>query len=163
MIVQGLVISQFDYFNALLLGVSDQQLSKLQKIQNMACHVINIFRKHDHVSNEMRNLHWLKIPECIQYKVLIIMYQCISDLAPSFITVLLDFHLSRDSLRSDTQGMLPIPPCSLSQVRDSSIRYAVLRLWNRKPQHIKNPKALGVYKTKLKTYLFAKMLRLELN
>ena len=39
-IVQGLVISQLDYCNVLLFGVAEQQLSKLQKFQNMACHVI---------------------------------------------------------------------------------------------------------------------------
>ena len=35
-------------------------------------------------------------------------------------------------------------------------KHAGPRLWNRIPQQIKNSKTLGVFKTKLKTYLFAK-------
>ena len=88
----------------------------------------------------MIDLHWCKIPECIQYKVLVIMYQYINDLAPSFITDLLELDLTGKSLGSDTQGMLPISHCSLSQVRDSSIRFAGPRLWNWIPQHKKNLK-----------------------
>ena len=122
----------------------------------MACCIINNLRKHDYVSNEMKDFHWLKIPDHIQYKVLFIMYQCINDLVPLFITDLLGLDLSRKSLRSDTQGMLPIPDCSLSQVRDSAIRYARPRLWNRIPQHIKKSNTLGIFQTKFKTYLFVK-------
>ena len=92
--------------------------------------------EHDHVSNAMKELHWLKVQEWIQYKVLVTMYQCVSGLAPSFLTNLLDLDLTRKHFRSDTQGKLPIPHCSLSQVCNSSIRYAAPRLWNELPQHI---------------------------
>ena len=34
-IVQGLVISKLDYYNGLLLGMSNHQLNKLQIVQNM--------------------------------------------------------------------------------------------------------------------------------
>ena len=153
-IVQGLVISRLDYCNVLLLGVADQQLRKLQMIQNMGCRIINNLRKYDHVSDAMKDLHWLKVPERIQFKVLVTMYQCVNNLAPSFLSELLDLHHNRKSLRSDTQGKLPIPRCSLSQVRDSSIRYAGPRLWNELPQHIKNAKSLASFKKDLKTYLF---------
>ena len=56
-LVQGAVISKLDYCNALLLGVSDQQLNKLQKIQNMWYHVINNLWKYDHVTDSMKDLH----------------------------------------------------------------------------------------------------------
>ena len=134
-----------------MLGSIRSTTDQATKIKNMACHVINNLRKHDHVLNEMRDLHWLKIPEHIQYKVLIITYQCMNDLVPSLITDLLDL-----DLRSDTQGMLPMPCCSLSEVRDSSIRFDGPGLWNRILQHIKNSKTLEVFKTKLKTSQFAK-------
>ena len=121
-IVQGLVISKLHYCNTLLLGTSGHKLSRLQMIQNMGCRL-----------NAMKELHWLKGQEWIQYKVLVTMYQCVNGLAPSFLTNLLDLDLTRKHLRSDTQGKLPIPCCSVSQIHNSSIRYAVLRLWNELP------------------------------
>ena len=69
LIVQALVLSNIDYCNSLLAGSPRYQLDKLQHIQNMSCWVICNIRKHDHVSSSMKNLHWLKIPERITYKL----------------------------------------------------------------------------------------------
>ena len=80
----------------------------------------------------------------------------INDLAPSFITYLLDLDLRRKSLRSDTQGMHPIPYCSLSQVRNSSIRYA----GPRPHQELKNIKG---FQNQSQDLAFCQILWLELN
>ena len=98
MLMQGLVISKLDYCNALLLGVSDQQLNKLMKIQNMGSHVINHLGKYDHVTGSLKDLHWLKVPECIQFKAFVTVYQCINDLAPSFVKDPLNLDLNSMSL-----------------------------------------------------------------
>ena len=155
-IVQGLVISKLDYCNGLLLRISNHQLNKLQIMQNMGCRVIKNLRKFDHITEAIEDLHWLKIPEHIQFKVLVTIYQCVNDLAPSFLIDLLDLNLRRRNLRSDTQGKLPIPWCNLSQVFNSSIKYAGPRLWNELPKNIREAKTLGSFKIFLKTYLFSK-------
>ena len=59
-------------------------------ILNMGCRVVNNLKKHDHVSNTMKELPWLKVQEQIHYKVLVTMYQCVNGLAPSMLTNLLD-------------------------------------------------------------------------
>ena len=151
-IVQGLVISKLDYCNELLLGISNHQLNKLQIVQNMGCRVIKNLRKFDHITEAMKDLHWLKIPEHIQFKVLVTIYQCVNGL----VIDLLDLNLRRRNLRSDTQGKLPIPQCNLSQVCNSSIRYTGLRLWNELPKNIREAKILGSFKILLKTYPFSK-------
>ena len=79
-IVQGLVISKLDYCNGLLLGISNHQLNKLQIVQNMDCRVIKNLRKFDHITEAMKDLHWLKIPEHIQFKVLVTIYQWLSSI-----------------------------------------------------------------------------------
>ena len=107
-IIQGLVISKLDYRNGLLLRVSAHQMKKLQIVQNMFCRIIKNLRKYDHTSNAMKDLHWLKIPQHIQFKVLVTIYQCVNGLAPPFIINLLDLNLTRKNLRSNTQGKLPI-------------------------------------------------------
>ena len=163
MLVQGIVISKLDYCNALLLRVSDQQLNKLQKIQDMGSNVINNLGKYNHVTDHMKDLHWLKVPECIQFKALVTVYQYVNDLAASFVKDLLNLDLNRKSLRSERQGNLPIPWLRMSQVRDSSIRYAGPRLWNELPQYIRNAEILPSFKSKLKTYLFAKSYDLNLS
>ena len=76
LIVQALVLSNIDYCNSLLAGSSQYQLDKLQQIQNMSCWVICNIRKHDHISSAMKNLHWLRIPERIAYKLCLLVYKC---------------------------------------------------------------------------------------
>ena len=108
-IIQGLVISKLNYCKGLLLGVSVHQMNKLQIVQNMCCRIIKNLRKYDHISHAMKVLHWLKIPQCIQFKVLVTIYQCVNGLALPVVTNLLDINLTRKNLRSNTQGKLPIP------------------------------------------------------
>ena len=84
----------------------------------MGCRVTKNLRKFD------------EIPECMQFKVLVTIYQCINGLVPSFLIDLLDLKLTRNNLISDTQGKLPIPQCNLSQVYNSLIRYAGPKIWN---------------------------------
>ena len=60
--IQFLVISKLHNCNGLLLGVSAHQMNKLQIVQNMCCRIIKNLRKYDHISDAMKDLHWLKIP-----------------------------------------------------------------------------------------------------
>ena len=53
------VTSRLNNGNALLNGISDQQLKKLQLIQNSAARVLTSTRKYDHISPVLTELHWL--------------------------------------------------------------------------------------------------------
>ena len=100
LIVQALVLSNIDYCNSLLAGSPQYQLDKLQHIQNMSCQVICNIRKHDHVSSAMKNLHWLKIPERITYKLCLLMYKCQNNIVPQYLSDLLQSRSSSRLLQS---------------------------------------------------------------
>ena len=63
-IIQGLVISQLDYCNGILLGVSVYQLSKLQ-IAQIVLQNNQESKEIGHISDAMKDLHLLKIPQDI--------------------------------------------------------------------------------------------------
>ena len=44
-----------------------------------AARLITGTRKYDHMSPVLRDLHWLKIDESIDYKVLLLMFKCLFD------------------------------------------------------------------------------------
>ena len=88
-IIQSLVISKLDYCNSLLLRSADYQLYKMQQIQNMACRIVCNLCKFNHVSSSMQDLHWLKIPYWIQFKVACIMCKCRNGQYPKYLTDLL--------------------------------------------------------------------------
>ena len=72
-IIQTLVMSKIDYCNSLLDGSA--QIQKIQRTQNMACWVICNLNKHDHITDSMKDLHWLRVPERIKYKIAVIMFK----------------------------------------------------------------------------------------
>ena len=113
-LMQALVLSRMDYCNSLLLGCSGYLLQKLQRVQNMACRVVCQCTKFEHISPFLADIHWLKVKERIDYKVLTIMHKCVNGQAPRYLTELLDADAAVDSslgqyvhnLRSNHMGYL---------------------------------------------------------
>ena len=121
-LVQALVLSRLDYCNSLLLGTAQHRLHKLQTIQNMACKVIYNKRKYDHIGMDMLNLHWLKINECITFKIAVLVYLCINGSAPGYLCDLLKYNHNRH-LRSSTKGLLQVTMSKMTLVHNSSFFY----------------------------------------
>ena len=155
MIVPALVLSKLDYCNSLLLGILDQNLRKLQRIQNIACMVIYRLNKHDHLTPHFINLHWLKIQERIIYNTATFVYKCIHDLASSYLSDLIDLQHGKQ-LRSANQIKLPVAKVRTSIVARSSFSVRGPKVWNELPLDVKTCETLDTFKRKLKMYLFTK-------
>ena len=155
MMVQALVLSMLDYCNSLLLGSSDQNLRKLQRIQNITCRVIYTLKKYDQLTPHFINLHWLKIQERIIYKTATLVYKCIYDLAPSYLSDLIDIQHGRQ-FRFANQMKLPVARPRTSIVAKSSFSVRGPTIWNELPLDVKNCDTLDTFKRKLKTHLFTK-------
>ena len=70
--------------NALLNGISDQQLKKL--VQNSAARVLTKTRKYDHITPVLKNLYWLPVCDRMKYKTLLLTWKGLNGMAPSYIT-----------------------------------------------------------------------------
>ena len=105
---QPLIILRLDYCNSLMLGSSKYSLDKLQKIQNMACRVVVNIRKYDSITPHLKNLHWLKINERIEYKIAVMMYKCVNNLTSKYLSDPMFTHHHRH-LRSTTFDLNPHP------------------------------------------------------
>ncbi|XP_067685301.1 uncharacterized protein [Haliotis asinina] len=64
-LARSLILSRLDYYNSLLVGISGDQLNRLQKIQNRAARIITRTKLHSHISPALKSLHWLRIRERI--------------------------------------------------------------------------------------------------
>ena len=54
-----MITSRLDYCNATFAGVVDEQIERIQKIQNNAARLILKKSKRDHVTPLLKELHWL--------------------------------------------------------------------------------------------------------
>ena len=79
----GLVMSDLDYINAILINLPKREIQKLQMIQNMATKIVLCKKTYESSQESLLELHWLPIHRSIQYKVLTLVYKGINGLAPN--------------------------------------------------------------------------------
>src|SRR6218665_1153788 len=91
--------------------------------------------KHHHITPVLKKLHWLKIPQRIEYKVISITYNRLQSSQPSYLCQLFTIQPPR-STRSSSILTLLRPSVTLSlKFSNRSIAVAVPPLWNKLPQH----------------------------
>ena len=153
-LVQALVTSKLDYCNSLMLGSTEYNLAKLQRIQNSAAHIVYKRRYVLHITPYLKSLHWLRIKDRITYKIAVLLFNCINGFAPKYLQDLVIRNHCR-TLRSSMQLKLPAIKCNLAQVHRSSFTSIGSRIWNSLPYQLRTSVSINDFKGKLKTYLFS--------
>ena len=147
------MLSKIDYCYSIYQGAPTYAIEKLQHMQNMGCRIIKELPKHYHITPHLMDLHWLKINECVTYKVCLLMYKCVKGIALQYLSELV-IKDHGHSLRSNTLNKLPIIRCNTALGHNSTFTSTGPRIWNMLPYDIKYSNDLEVFKTKLKTFLF---------
>lgn len=153
-LIHSFVSSRLDSFNSLLYGIPNYEINKLQRIQNAAAKVIAGLRKHDHVTPTLINLHWLPVLYRIDYKILVLVYKALNDLAPEYISSLLKRKTTPRTLRNDNIVYLIVPSKNNVTYGERAFCFAGPHLWNLLPAECKTASSLNIFKRRLKTHLF---------
>ena len=80
-LVVVLVLTKLDYGSTTLAGLPAVQLDRLQSVLNAAARLIYRRRKFDHVSTLLKELHWLRVPERINFRLAVLAYRCQHNMA----------------------------------------------------------------------------------
>ena len=62
-LLHSLVVSRLDYANALLFGITDVLIGKLQRVQNYAARLVVRCDKRIHITPVLKKLHWLPVKQ----------------------------------------------------------------------------------------------------
>jgi hypothetical protein len=155
-LVSAFVLSRLDYCNALLAELPASTLAPLQRCQNAAARLVLNLKTSDHITPALIELHWLPVKQRIIYKICLLVYKSLSDLAPSYLRELLiplSTIPSRSSLRSSLSSDLSVPATRL-RFGDRAFAVAGARHWNRLPGDLRAISDITNFKKQLKTYLF---------
>lgn len=153
-LVQSLVISRLDYGNALLYGLPQTLIKRLQLVQNSAARLVTLVRKHDHITPSLIDLHWLPVPQRSKYKIIMYTFKAIQGLAPPYINELINKYHQDRLLRSESKSLLSIPITNTSTYGNRCYTNSAARMWNSLPDGLKDIKSLPTFKKHLKTHLF---------
>ena len=85
-LINCFVLSCINYCNSLLAGLPAYQLDRVQSILNFSTRLMYGRATYDHVTPILRDkLHWLRIPQRIQYMCCLLVYKALHGLMPSYI------------------------------------------------------------------------------
>ena len=151
-IVHSFITSRLDMGNSLLFGLPQNQIARLQRIQNTAARLVTLTKKRSHITPVLKDLHWLPVGYRIVYKLMLFVYKALHNMTPDYITHLLQPYNPPRLLRSSNRSLL-CEHRSKHSWGDRAFSIAAPRLWNNLPVHIINSTSLTQFKKSLKTHL----------
>ena len=154
--------SHLDFCNRQVCGLPNNQLHKLQRIQNAAARLICNVGRFEHITPpppSLHRLHWLPINYRIQFKILLFVYKALNGIAPPYISELVNLKTaSRYDLRNSDDTLLLSNSSFKSRIilGDRSFKYVGPKLWNELLRDIRYANSEHICKRLLKTHLFRK-------
>lgn len=161
MLVNSYVVSRLDYCNGIYANLPKIYTDRLQSVFNAAARLITGVSKYSHISQHLRNLHWLKCPERIQFKLCWMVFKATHDMAPPYLSELCipnDVTTRQATLRSASStaiGRLSVPMRNPNtNFGDRAFAVAGPTSWNKLPSHLREIDNASEFRAKLKTHLF---------
>jgi len=154
--VVSLVHSRLDYGNFVFVGLPVYFQRRLQAVLKAAVRLVFRLRRYDHVSDALVVLHWLRLPELVNFKLALMAYRVLNGMAPSYLNqlVLASDLLGRRRLRSAFTLQLVVSLYRLSTVGRCSFPVAASIFWNSLPDDVHSATSLSTFRRQLKTFLF---------
>src|SRR6218665_495237 len=166
-----LVHAKLECCNSLFLNLDITQINRLQAIQNALARAVTKTTKHHHINPVLKKLHWLKIPERIEYRAISLTYNTLLSSQPSYMYLRQLFTIQPPRSTRSSSALTLLRPSVTSSLTfsDRSIAIAGPPLWNKLPPALRqlsdpsyeltqtSPLAISpqIFHSKLKTLLFS--------
>jgi len=98
-LVTSLVLTRLDYGSITLSGITKRLMDRLQSVLNAAVRLVYNGRKYDRISPLLRDLHWLRVPGRIKFRLTVLVFRCRNQTAPNYVARNLQWADTDDSQR----------------------------------------------------------------
>jgi len=114
-------------------------------------------RRSERVTPLLCELHCLRVPERVTFRLSVLAYRCLHGTTPSYLAESLPRTSDVDNrrrLRSADAAMLVVPSTRRSTLGDRAFPVASARAWNSLPSSARNAPSLTTFRRQLNTVLF---------
>ena len=84
-LVVSLVHSRLDYANSVPVGLPAYLQRRPQSVLKAAARLVFRLSRYDHVSDALATLHWLRLPQRVDFKVAVMAFRVLHGLAPPYL------------------------------------------------------------------------------
>ena len=155
-LTSAFILSRLDYCNSILAGLPKSTIDTLQRVQNAAARLVLGLGPRDHISDGLRQLHWLPVEARIRYKLCLLMHMVHTGRCPPYLTDVLrpvSSSSGRSGLRSATSAQY-VKPRLRTVFGERAFSFAGSKSWNDLPSHLQTETSTDSFKRQLKTHLF---------
>ena len=153
LLATALVSSRLDYCNALVYGIADIDLTRLQRVQNQLARLVTKSPPFTRSIPLLCSLHWLPVRFRILLKINLLTYKTLREKQPVYLHSVLAASIPSRSLRSNNDNSLSVPRVK-TNTGDRAIHSRAPSLWNNLPLSVRSASSVTTFKKYLKTHLF---------
>ena len=123
---------RLDYFNSLLVGISEQNWDSIQRLQSKAARIVCNASRDSPSSDLLHSLHWLPVCHRIEFKTATLCFKAVKLGTPSYLNNMLQPYAPLQALCSSNRDLLTVPRTDTSLgLRRFSV--AGPQVWNLEP------------------------------
>lgn len=158
-LVHSCIHSILDNGNSTFAALSQDKLTKLQKIQNAAVWFIYGLKgkeRYQSLTPFLMELHFLPVRYRILYKIALLVFKCLNNLAPKYLGSLIEVRTNNCySVRLDNDFFkLVHPPSPRTTKTEAAFSYTAPKTWNDLPFSLRSMTEQSAFKKALKTHYF---------
>ena len=151
-VVNCLVFSKLFYCSNVCSNTTENNLDKVQKVQNFACRIVSGVMKFDHITPVLREIQWLPIRQPLYHRNAVMAFNCVTGCAPASLTdqFIKRSDFSTRTTRNSQKFQIPLLKSASGQ---RSFYYRTVKIWNTLDPSLKLSETLQEFKRKLKNFL----------
>ncbi len=135
-------------------GLPSSTTNRHQLAQIAAARVLTRTKTFDHISPILASLRWLPVQARADFKILLLTYKALHGLASTYLSELLTPYIPARILQSMHAGLLSIPEVRKKSAGFRTFAFRAPSLWNNLLLNIRKAGSVGIFKCRLKTFLF---------
>ena len=144
-LIKAFVFCKLFYCSTVWSNTSNENIKKLQLVQNYACRIVTGLKKYDHITEALKSLKWLNVKKKLLFNDLVMVYKCINNLTPNYLCE--RFKQRSEIHQRDTRqkSELTLPKCRIA-AGQRAFAFRGAKSFNFLPKFIRDTESLSGFK-----------------